>query len=125
RGSAPKNARTTPWRGMTTSTTVSPRLTARRRERPAVGEGPGSLVSKWMKDQDVFNAGTGIAERRAVTRCKSALTGQDVGRWRRIRSLYCLIWAATLKSVRITVEGWAVANAVWAKVCVRRAWWRT
>ena len=42
-----------------------------------------------------------------------------------MRSLYCLIWAATLKSVRITVEGWAVANAVWARVCVRRAWWRT
>ena len=35
-GSAPQNARTTPWRGMTTSTTMSPRLTARRRERPAV-----------------------------------------------------------------------------------------
>ena len=64
-----------------------------------------------MGYQDVFNAGTGMAERRVVTWCKSALTGQDVGRWRSIRSLYCLTWVATLKSVRIRVAGWAVANA--------------
>src|SRR5215831_3324269 len=44
---------------------------------------------------------------KAVTRCSSALTGQALGRWRRIRSLYCLTWAATLQRVRRTVEGWA------------------
>ena len=65
-----------------------------------------------MAHQDVFNAGPGTAESRAVTRAKSALTGQEVGRWRRIRSLYCLTCVATLKSVRIRVEGWAVASAV-------------
>ena len=27
-----------------------------------------------------------------------------------MRSLYCLIWVATLKRVRITVEGWAVGQ---------------
>jgi hypothetical protein len=78
-----------------------------------------------MVPQDVFNAGMGTANSRVVTRCKRALTGQDVGRWRRIRSLYCLTWVATLQSVRIRVEGWAVARAVWDSVWVRRAWWRT
>src|SRR4029450_4119683 len=77
-----------------------------------------------MAYQDVFNAGTGTTESSAGTRPKSALTGQDVGRWRRIRSLYCLTWVATLKSVRISVEGCAVASGVWASVWVRRAWWR-
>ena len=78
-----------------------------------------------MAPQDVFNAGTGTAESRVVTRCKSALAGQDVGRWRRIRSLYCLTCVATLNSVRITVEGGAVASPVCDSVWVRRAWWRT
>src|SRR5207249_11881208 len=77
-----------------------------------------------MKEQDVFNAGTGMAERRAVTRYKSALTGQDMGRGRSFRS-FCVSCVATLKSVRGTVAGWAVASAVWDSVCVRRAWWRT
>src|SRR5262245_58947801 len=75
--------------------------------------------------QDVLKAGTGRAVSNVVTRCHSALTGHDVGRWRRIRSLYCLTCVATLKSVRITVEGWAVARAVWASVWVRRAWCKT
>src|SRR6516162_274131 len=66
-----------------------------------------------------------MAVSKVVTRDNRALTGQDVGRWRRIRSLYCLLWVATLKRVRITVAGWAVASAVWASVGVRRAWWRT
>jgi hypothetical protein len=48
-----------------------------------------------------------------------------MGRGRSIRSLYCLTSVATLKRARITVEGWAVAKAVWARVCVRRAWCRT
>ena len=74
-----------------------------------------------MAPQDVFNAGTGTAESRVVTRGQSALTGQDVGRWRRIRSLYCLTWVATLNSMRITVHGCAVARAVCDSVWVRRA----
>jgi hypothetical protein len=69
--------------------------------------------------------GAGTADNRAVTRYKSALTGQELGRWRRMRSLYCLIWVATLKRVRITVEGWALASAVCDSVWVRRAWCRT
>jgi hypothetical protein len=28
-----------------------------------------------------------------------------------MRSLYCLTWVATFNSVRITVDGWAVAKA--------------
>ncbi len=65
--------------------------------------------------------GTGTADKRAVTRCKSALTGQELGRWRRSRSLDCLRCVATLQRVSITVEGWAWASAVCCKVCVRKA----
>src|SRR5215510_15120063 len=54
---------------------------------------------------DVLTAGSGARYSKAVTRCSSALTGQELGRWRRIRSLYCLTWVATLKRLRITVEG--------------------
>jgi hypothetical protein len=64
------------------------------------------------RPQDVFKAGTGMAVSSVVTRWSSALTGHEVGRWRRMRSLYCLTWVATLNSVRITVDGWAVAKAV-------------
>ncbi len=42
-----------------------------------------------------------------------------------MRSLYCLIWVATLKRVSIPVEGWALASAVCDNVWVRRAWGRT
>jgi hypothetical protein len=77
------------------------------------------------RDQDVFKAGTGRAVRNVVTRCNSALTGQDVGRGKSIRSLYCLIWVATLHTVRMTVPGGAVASPVCTSVGVRRAWWRT
>ena len=66
-----------------------------------------------------------MAVSNVVTRCNSALTGHEVGRCKRIRSLYCLTCVATLKSVRITVEGWAVARAVCASVCVRSAWCKT
>jgi hypothetical protein len=38
-------------------------------------------------DHDVLTAGSGTRESKAVTRCSSALTGQALGRWRRIRSL--------------------------------------
>jgi hypothetical protein len=57
----------------------------------------------------------------AVPRRNSALTGHDVGRWRRRRSLYCLTWVAPLNNVRLTVDGGAGASAVWARVEVRRA----
>ena len=70
-----------------------------------MGPGAAALSRGRMAPQDVFNAGTGTAASSAVTRAKSALTGQDVGRWRRIRSLYCLTCVATLKSVRISVAG--------------------
>ena len=66
-------------------------------------------------------AGTGMAVSNVVTRWSNALTGHEVGRCKRIRSLYCLTCVATLKSVRITVEGWAAAKAVWASVWVRSA----
>jgi hypothetical protein len=44
---------------------------------------------------------------------------------RRIRSLYGLLWVATVNRGRITVPGWAVARAVWASGWGRSAWWRT
>src|SRR6185295_1713851 len=99
---------------------------AQTRERCAFYRGATAGGDRGCRrPQEVFNAGTGIAVSNVVTRRNSALTGHDVGRCRRIRSLYCLIWVATLNRVRITVEGWAVASAVWASVWVRRAWWRT
>jgi hypothetical protein len=39
--------------------------------------------------------------------------------------LYCLICVATVKRVRMTVEGWAGARAVCCKGCLRKACWRT
>src|SRR5215467_1108298 len=81
------------------------------------GMGPAAVLDRGQRAlQDVFSAGTGTAESRVVIWDKRALTGQAVGRCRRIRSLYCLTCVATLKSVRISVEGWAVARAVWASV---------
>jgi hypothetical protein len=56
---------------------------------------------------DVLQTGSGTAQSKVVTRCNSALTGQELGRWRRILSLYCLICVAILKRVRMTVEGCA------------------
>src|SRR5918996_6519579 len=61
---------------------------------------------------DELTPGRGTRDSKAVTRCSSALTGQELGRWRRIRSLYCLIWVAIWKRVRMTVEGCACARAV-------------
>ena len=63
-----------------------------------------------MASQDVCNAGTGTAESRAGTRAKSALTGQDGGRWRKIRSSYCLPCVATVQRGRSRVEGCAAAR---------------
>src|SRR2546425_1974536 len=91
----------------------------------SIGGGATGVDWRCRRPQEVFKAGTGMAVSHVVTRRNSALTGHDVGRCRRIRSLYGLIWVATLHRVRITVPGWAVARAVWASVWVRRAWWRT
>src|SRR5215813_5280073 len=74
-----------------------------------------------MAYQDVFITGSGTRYNKAVTRCSSALTGQELGRWRRMRSLYCLTCAATLKRVRMTVEGWACASGVFWIYGVGRA----
>ena len=87
---APENARTAPPQGRAPSHTRFPVLTARRRVPRVMGPRTAALSRGRMAHQDVFTAGTGTAESRAVTRAKNALTGQDVGRWRRIRSLYCL-----------------------------------
>ena len=55
--------------------------------------------------QEVFKAGTGMAVSNVVTRCNRALTGHEVGRCRRIRSLYCLTCVATLNRVRMHGAG--------------------
>jgi len=47
---------------------------------------------------------------------KEGFDRAGTGRWRRIRSLYCLTWVATLKRVRMIVEGWACASAVCCNV---------
>src|SRR6516164_1098074 len=62
--------------------------------------------------QEVFPAGRGTTYSKAVTRCRSACTGQALGRWRRRRSLYCLTCVAILKRVTMIVAGWACASAV-------------
>lgn len=121
---APKNARTSPPQGRFDLISLIPLpRTSRRRVR-----GPWTCSRlRWQgtpAQQAVCTMGTGIAAHRPVTRYKSTLTGQELGRWRRARSLYCLICAATLKRVRITVEGWAWASAVCCHVCVRKAWCR-
>jgi hypothetical protein len=54
---------------------------------------------RWPRDQDVFKAGPGMAVSSVVTRCNSAVTGHEVGRCRRMRSLYCLTWVATLRGL--------------------------
>ena len=73
----------------------------------ALGTGSSLAREVTAAHQDVWTRGRGTADNKAVTRCQSALTGQELGRWRRIRSLYCLIGVATLKRGSITVEGWA------------------
>src|SRR4029453_1948017 len=73
-----------------------------------------------LSSYDVLPTGTGTAHSKVVTRCKRALTGQELGRWRRIRSLYCLTCAAILKRVSMMVEGWACASTVCGKGCVRK-----
>src|SRR6266581_5797016 len=98
---------------------------SRRRVLGAVGREAAGQRRCGVSHQDVSKTGAGTRESKAVTRCRSPLTGQDVGRWRRIRSLYCLTCVATLKSVTMRVEGWAVASAVCCSVCVRKAWWST
>src|SRR2546423_369980 len=70
------------------------------RDPAAAARGMGRLAA-----YDVLQTGAGTAHSRVVTRCTSALTGQALGRWRSILSLYCLIWVAILQRVRMTVEG--------------------
>jgi hypothetical protein len=70
---------------------------------------------------DVLLPSTGTAHSKVVTWGKRALTGQALGRWRRLRSLYGLTCAAIVKRVSRRVEGWACARMVWGKGCVRQA----
>ena len=67
----------------------------------------GTAASGWgyRSPEEVGKAGTGMAVRNVVTRCNSALTGHEVGRCKRIQSLYCLTCVAPVTSVRMTVEG--------------------
>ena len=109
----------------TTNAVCPPQRPSRRRVLGAVGRDAAWQRRRGVRPQAVFQVGTGTRERKAVTRCRSPLPGQDVGRWRRIRSLSCLTCVATLKSVTMRVEGWAVARAVCCSVCVRKAWWST
>ena len=44
-----------------------------------------------LSHYDVLLTGTGTAHSKVVTRYKRALTGQELSRWSRMRSLYCLI----------------------------------
>jgi hypothetical protein len=53
--------------------------------RDVVSSGQG------LRHHDVLPTGTGTAYSKVVTRYKRVLTGQELGKWRRIRSLYCLI----------------------------------
>ena len=66
----------------------------------------------YRSPEEVCKAGTGMAVRHVVTRGHSAWTGPEGGRCQRIRSLSCVTGVATLTSVRMTVEGGAVARAV-------------
>jgi hypothetical protein len=86
RGSVPDNARTTLPQGR--CTIPSPVHGAAGEALRAQVRGPGGNqpARGRIGYHDVFNAGTGRAKSRVVTRCKSAVTGQDVGRWRSIRS---------------------------------------
>src|SRR3989441_1232308 len=122
--SAPKNGRTSPAEGRFAGMAFVPSADY----RGVKDEGRWTCSSRECQGtsmpQAVLTLGTGTADNRSVTRDKSALTGQELGRWRRIRSLYCLTCTATLKRVSITVEGWAWASAVCCKVCVRKAWCR-
>ena len=79
---------------------------SRARERCAFYKEGGPTGVDWgcYRHQEVFKAGTGMAVSNVVTRRNSALTGHDVGRCKSSRSLYCLIWVATLNKVRITVR---------------------
>jgi hypothetical protein len=52
--------------------------------REVVSSGQG------FRHHDVLPTGTGTAHSNVVTRCTRALTGQELGRGRRMRSLYCL-----------------------------------
>src|SRR5215813_14009822 len=122
--STPANVRTSPLRGeVTTNPCPLRRRSWHCRETPwdpeAAERGLGCRVA-----YDVLQTGTGTAHSKVVTRCKSALTGQELGRWRRMRSLYCLTRVAILKRVRMTVEGCACASVVCCSVCLRKAWCR-
>src|SRR5919197_4286818 len=113
-----QNGRTMPLRSRhdaRASPSVAARDTLQRTER-----GVSMLVTSHHPSQDVFPTGRGTTASKVVTPCKCALTGQELGKWRRMRSLYCLTCGAILKRVRIMVEGCAWARAVCCRVCVRR-----
>jgi len=99
-------------------------IPSRRRVLGAVGREAACQRRGGVRPQDVCKTGTGTSESKAVSRCRSPWTGQDVGRWRTIRSLSCLTCVATVQSVTMRVEGGAVASAGCCSVCVRTAWWR-
>src|SRR4029450_13807468 len=88
--------------------------TSLRRVLEPRGRGVAYRCGGDRPNHDVLAAGGGTREGKAVTRCSSALRGRELGgggggvwRCRGIRSLCGWTWAATLKWVRITVEGWA------------------
>ncbi len=105
-----------PHRGVSTAH-ISPLLrTSKRRVLGSVGPQTASRGRGRMAHQDVCTRGTGVVS-RAVTRWKSALTGQALGRGRRIRSLYCLIWAPLCRGCASPSRGgpgparWAARSA--------------
>src|SRR5215813_2473979 len=114
--------RTTPLQGCLGTPCLAPLTDEASVARPGCcGPKRAYLHGRGIPHHDVFTLGSGTRYSKAVTWCRSPLTGQELGRCRRIRSLYCVICVATLKRVRLSVEGWAWASAVWWRVGVRRA----
>jgi hypothetical protein len=76
-------------------TNIAPLLLTSQRHRGGVtGVEVVSSGEDGLPQYDVLPTGAGTALSTVVTRCKRALTGQELGQWRRIRSLYWLIWVA-------------------------------
>ena len=71
-----------------------------------------ALGTRHAPSQDGCPTGRGTTYSPAVTRCRSACTGQALGSGRRRRSCYCWTWAAPLQRVRRSVAGGAWARAV-------------
>jgi hypothetical protein len=85
------NARTSPSQGYGDRHDLPLRLrlkhgSAAPGDPEAAVRGRGRLAA-----YDVLQTGSGTAHSRVVTRCNSALTGQERGKRRRTLSLYCLI----------------------------------